>query len=191
MKDVLKKGLVRRFLASLLQPTQRHYSSGSEADELVNRIQILQSAYEMSLPANQPYIVRLDGVAFRNYTVGMQKPFDSRLTRAILLTTRDLLERCSARMAFCQSDEISLLFPPESTPLQIIYAGRVQKIVSVMASLAAARFNWHIGRMSWQDVDDSVRERILSSSATFDARIFSTPSDMMAADGMLDLRWVC
>ncbi|PJF19374.1 hypothetical protein PSACC_00785 [Paramicrosporidium saccamoebae] len=163
----------------------------NEADAMASRIQSLQSAYEMSLPANQPYIVRLDGVAFRNYTAGLLKPFDARLTHAMLLTTRDLLAKCSARTAFCQSDEISLVFAGEPMTKNIVYAGRVQKIVSVMAGWAAARFNLHISEMDWEqaeaeaEVGTAVKARVASSSAVFDARVFSAPTDMMAADGII------
>lgn len=158
----------------------------NEADAVAARIQSLQSAYELSLPADQPYIVRLDGVAFRTYTAGMVKPFDARLTHAMMLTTRDLLAKCSARSAFCQSDEISLVFAGEPMTRNIVYAGRVQKIASIMAGWAAARFNLHISKMDWNqdDVGTKVKERVVSSSAVFDARVFSAPTDMMAADGI-------
>lgn len=158
----------------------------SEQAELVaKRVQSLQAVYEMTLPANQPYVMRLDGVAFRNYTDGMVKPFDAHFTRAMLLTTRDLMERCAARTAYCQSDEISLLFAPEASPQQILYGGRVQKMVSVLAALAAARFNWHISRMKWphEVYGTTLRERIHTGSALFDARIFSAPDDIMAGEG--------
>lgn len=152
---------------------------------VAKRVQSLQAIYEMTLPANQPYVVRLDGVAFRNYTDGMVKPFDARFTRAMLLTTRDLMERCAARTAYCQSDEVSLLFAPEASPQQILYGGRVQKIASVLAALAAARFNWHVGRMSWPHgaCGVALRERIRAGTALFDARVFSAPDDIMAGEG--------
>lgn len=158
-------------------------SRSGEAEKVEGRIKALQEEYEQTLPAESPYVLRLDGVAFRSYTAGMRKPFDARLTRAMQLTTRDLMERCAARTGYCQSDEITLVFAPEATPLQIIYGGRVQKIVSIMASWAAARFNYHIARMDWQDVEEEQKEKIGSSQAIFDARIFHAPDDIMAAEG--------
>lgn len=158
-------------------------STSPEAEQVERRIKTLQDEYERTLPAERPYVIRLDGVAFRSYTAGMKKPFDARLTRAMQLTTRDLMERCAARTGYCQSDEITLVFAPEATPLQIIYGGRVQKMVSVMASWAAARFNHHIGRMDWLDVEEGQREKVWSAQAVFDARVFHTPDDIMAAEG--------
>lgn len=167
------------------QARRSTFRAADVAEEMAHRIQALQTVYEPTLPANQPYVLRLDGVAFRNYTAGMRKPFDPRLTRAMNLTTRDLMERCAARTGYCQSDEISLVFAPETTPMQIMYAGRVQKIASVMASWAAARFNWHISQVDWSDVDEMVRRRAASGLAVFDARVFATPDDIMAAEGMM------
>jgi tRNA(His) 5'-end guanylyltransferase len=143
----------------------------------------LQERYEMRLPAMHPFVLRLDGVAFRTFTAGMDKPFDARLTRAMLLTTRDLVGHSGARTGFCQSDEISLVFAPMPTA-QYLYAGRVQKIVSVMTAFATARFNLHINKMNWNDTSTSVKERIADHAALFDGRIFSTPNDIMAAEAL-------
>lgn len=171
----------------------RGYSSSLDvtAEAMSKRVQALQSEYELTLPANQPYIIRLDGVAFRNYTVGMEKPFDRRFTRAMILTARDLMERCVARTGYVQSDEISLLFAGEPTILQIMYGGRVQKIVSVMAAMAAARFNWHIAHQPWEistkNSNLSMIERVKGGCAWFDARIFSAPNEIMAGEGKMQL----
>ncbi len=164
--------------------------SSEAAERVAARIHELEAASEQTLPAGQPYVLRLDGVAFRNYTTDMAKPFDPYFTRAMILTAQDLMYRCAARSAYCQSDEISLLFEAETSPTHIIYAGRVQKIVSVMAALAAARFNYHIGKMAhrWHELP-KVRDRILSGSALFDARVFSSPTDIMAGEGTALILW--
>lgn len=174
----LSLSLGRRF------PRYLSSTTGIEAEKMAERIISLQALYEQTIPAEQPYVLRLDGVAFKTFTAGMVKPFDRRLTRAMLLTTRDLMERCAARTAYCQSDEISLLFAPEPVVEQIMYAGRVQKLVSVMASCAAARFNYHLARMEWTDVEKPVQQRVLSQTALFDARVFSCPDDIMASEGI-------
>lgn len=175
--------LIQRKLSTLNPPVRGH---GQEAERVAIRMKQLQDVYEMTLPAQQPYVLRLDGVAFRQYTQTMVKPFDGRFTRAMMLTTRDLLERCAARLAYCQSDEVSLLFAAEPSSCQIIYGGRVQKMASVMASLAAARFNHHIRLMDWKR--DEGRETVSSivpeDRACFDARVFSAPSEELAAEAI-------
>ncbi|CAF1388668.1 unnamed protein product, partial [Didymodactylos carnosus] len=64
----------------------------------------------LKINSNLPFVVRVDGVSFRTYTRGLNKPFDQRLARALTLTSADLLQRFSPRTVFCCSDEISLLF---------------------------------------------------------------------------------
>ena len=177
---MMRQNFLKRIFSGIFYSTKRELN---EAEQVAIRIKELQKRYEMRLPAMHPFVLRLDGVAFRTFTAGMNKPFDARLTRAMLLTTRDLVEKSGARTGFCQSDEISLVFAPLPTA-QYLYAGRVQKIVSVMTAFATARFNLHIKKMNWNDANESVKERIADSSALFDARIFSTPNDIMAAEAL-------
>lgn len=106
--------------------------------------QEMERKYDLSLPAMEPFVVRLDGVAFRNYTSSMQKPFDKNLTKAIILTARDLIQRFNPLTVYYQSDEISLIFGPSTSQGTVIYGGRIQKISSVIASVATASFNHHI-----------------------------------------------
>lgn len=159
---------------------------GIDAEAIATRTKQLEEPWEMTLPSGQPYLIRLDGVAFRTFTEGLKKPFDARLTRAMILTTRDLLERCMARLAYCQSDEISLLFAPEPTPNQIVYGGRNLKIASVFASMASARFTMHMRRMDWEGepVPERTMKRILNHEAWFDGRVFSAPSECMAMEAI-------
>ena len=155
------------------------------------------------LPAGAPWAVRLDGVAFRTYTARLAKPFDARLTAAVARTARDLLARFPlATAAYAQSDEVSLFFPATPSPAEMPYAGRLQKIVSVMASLASAHFNHHMrlamressvrtGDGQAQTEGNSVSKADenanpeLNDLAVFDARAFSTHSALGTADALL------
>lgn len=93
-------------------------------------------------------IVRLDGRAFHTLTRGMEKPFDQRMVDAMsaaALSAAEALPGCA--LAYWQSDEISLAWanlsperrvadPGEGLP----FGGRVEKLVSVLASAAAVGF---------------------------------------------------
>jgi tRNA(His) 5'-end guanylyltransferase len=94
---------------------------------------------------SRPCVVRLDGHCFHTFTRGFRRPYDLRIHAAMVATATDLLERFGAVTAYTESDEISLLFPP-STPevLTVPFKGRVQKICSVTAGFASARFNQHM-----------------------------------------------
>lgn len=64
-------------------------------------------------------MIRLDGVAFSTFTKGLPRPFDPKLTEAMVSTTVDLLAKFNASMAYTQSDEISLVFPAQMGPLAL------------------------------------------------------------------------
>jgi len=49
---------------------------------LANQVKQLESVSDQRLDPSYPFIVRVDGVSFRNYTRGFNKPFDQRMTRA-------------------------------------------------------------------------------------------------------------
>jgi len=148
-------------------------------DELTCRIKDYERAFEKILPANQPFIVRLDGVSFKRFTSQLQKPFDPHFTEAMIRTTKDLMKRSAAVVGFCQSDEITLISAPavSNAEKNFLYGGRVSKICSVLASLAGARFNHHLQKLV---------DRELPETGIFDARVFSAPDWLACADV---LRW--
>ena len=134
---------------------------------------------DATLDMTRPCVVRLDGHCFGTFTSGFAKPYDLRIHRAMVATTGDLLERFHAATAYTESDEISLFFPPtvgDSTALP--FNGRVQKLASVTAGYASARFNLHMMREAF-DVADAkdaaLRARVESCGAHFDSRAFSLP----------------
>lgn len=160
----------------------------SDEKSLAHQVKELESVSDQRLDPAYPFVVRIDGVSFRNYTRGFTKPFDQRMTRAFIRTSADLLERFSPLTIYYESDEISLIFNAcpmlDSTnkrPREHMYSGRVQKLVSVIASFTAAKFNRYINEEDWSDIgNDRVRERLASHSAYFDGRAFSVPNEFAA-----------
>jgi len=116
------------------------------------------------LTRRTPVIVRLDGRAFHTFTRQFHSPFSEILSDAMIETARALCEEIAgARLAYVQSDEISLLlhdYNKFDTAAWYDYA--VQKVVSVTASIATAHFN-----------------RIIETSqlAMFDSRAFNIPEE--------------
>jgi tRNA(His) 5'-end guanylyltransferase len=161
---------------------------------LADQIKQLEAITDHRLDPFHPFVVRIDGVSFRNYTRGFDKPFDQRMTRAFIRTSADLLQRFSPLTIYYESDEISLVFDAcpilESTekhPREHMYSGRVQKLVSVLASYTAAKFNKYINEEDWSNIENNhVRERITSHSAYFDGRAFSVPNQFAA---MASIYW--
>lgn len=148
-------------------------------DDLTAKIKGYERSFEKILPGNQPFVVRLDGVSFKRFTSRLQKPFDPNFTEAMIRTTKDLMDRSASITGFCQSDEITLISGPalRDDEKNLLYGGRVSKICSVLASLAAARFNHHLQMLLNSE---------LPELGIFDARVFSVPDWLTCADV---LRW--
>ena len=129
-----------------------------------------------------PVVVRLDGHCFSTFTRGFERPYDVRIHHAMVGAATDLLERFGAQTAYTESDEISLIFAPhtDALPTALPFNGRVQKLVSVFAGYASARFNYHIMREPFDAAANpaqaALRERAKRCEAHFDARVFSLPS---------------
>lgn len=84
-------------------------------------------------------IVRLDFRNAHTFTKNLNKPFDVDFCQAMDDVTAQLMREFCAATGFTQSDEISLLFLPSQHGF--LFGGRVQKIVSVLASRCAVIFS--------------------------------------------------
>lgn len=95
-------------------------------------------------------------------------------------TAADLLVYFGACSAYTQSDEITLLFPApaevEGKREPIVFNGKVQKLVSLGAGYASARFLYHIGRVPFTPEERELQDRL--PTAHFDARVCSVPSPL-------------
>ncbi|AFQ96452.1 putative tRNA-His guanylyltransferase [Bacillus phage vB_BceM_Bc431v3] len=116
-------------------------------DKFGNRMKGYENAYRIKLPQRMPVIVRIDGKAFHTYTKGMKRPFDENLADAMWETCMYLAEEVmGCKLAYTQSDEISLLITNyDKLTTQSWFDNNLQKIVSVAASLATAKFNEIMG----------------------------------------------
>ncbi len=114
------------------------------------------------LPCRTWTIIRVDGKCFHTYCRGLGRPFDQQLMDDMATTMRFLCEQIQGcRLGYTQSDEISLILNDTATiHTDAWFDGNVQKIVSVAASLATARFN---------------QLRPDGGLAFFDARVFTIP----------------
>ena len=82
-----------------------------------------------------PVCVRLDGKRFSRWTKGLERPYDPRLSALMVDTTRHLLDETSAVIGYTQSDEISLVLWSDDPKRQLFLDGRLQKLVSILASI--------------------------------------------------------
>jgi tRNA(His) guanylyltransferase len=123
-------------------------------DPLGDRMKDYERRARTSLPRRTYTIVRLDGKSFHTYTRDLERPWDRQLaedmTTSALFLCRSV---ANVRLAYLQSDEVSLLLTDFDTPRrQAWFDGQVQKLVSVTASMFTARFNeLRPGRLAFFD----------------------------------------
>ena len=118
-----------------------------------------------------PICVRVDGRAFHTFTRGMNRPYDINMSNSMIETMKYLVERTDACIGYVQSDEISLILSDIKDPM---FGGRVQKLTSVIASMATAKFN--------QEIHKFYPDKPL---AEFDCRVWNVPSRTEAANTIL------
>jgi tRNA(His) guanylyltransferase len=154
------------------------------------RIKQVEIMLDRTISPKSHFLVRLDGVSFHTFLKGVQKPFDPRITDAMVKTTADLLTQFNATLGYTCSDEISLIFPAidqesrkkkNGKEINTVhqYNGRVQKLCSVTAGYASARFNHHLQnpKNQWER---EIVDKMTNSVAYFDGRVcsFDSPVDM-------------
>lgn len=127
-----------------------------------------------------PIYARIDGRGFSRFTKGLELPFDADFRRAMVDTTRFLVEQTNARLGYTQSDEISLCWLSESYDGEVFFGGRKQKMISQLAALASIRF----ARALWQSQNPKLREKA-ELDPTFDARVFQLPNKMECANAFV------
>ena len=127
-----------------------------------------------------PVYARIDGRSFSNLTRNMRRPYDERMTNAMIETTKVLVDQTHARIGYVQSDEISLVWLAETYDSSIFFDGKIQKMCSTLASMAAVEFMWAV----LNSPDDDFRQ-YAAKRPHFDARVFQLPNKMEAANAFL------
>jgi tRNA(His) guanylyltransferase len=120
-----------------------------------------------------PVIARLDGKAFHTFTKGLKRPYDEQLSNLMIMTTQYLVQETNARCGYTQSDEITLVWLAEDWESEIFFAGKLQKMNSVLASMCTAFFNRHMAAF----LPEKAKEMPL-----FDSRVFQVPTEFEAAN---------
>ncbi len=152
-------------------------AAAGPADALGDRCKELERAAESRAMRGLPLLARLDGRAFRSLTRGLARPFDPRICRAMVETARFLVQETSARVAYTQSDEITLAwYDPPGSPCGYLFDGRFQKLSSVLAGQASSYFC----RIALRELPD--RE---SAIPHFDCRTWQVPDLSSAAEVFL------
>lgn len=141
-----------------------------KTDELGNRMKGYESSgTSQKLDLSLPICARIDGRSFSKFTKGCKRPFDDRISNAMRETCKYLVDETHAKIGFVQSDEISLVFEANEGG-SILFDGKMHKLNSVLASMAAVKFYSVFGG-----------EKL----PAFDCRVWNVPSRMEAANTVL------
>lgn len=82
-------------------------------------------------------VIRVDGRGFSKFTKSrFKKPFDRNFYKLMVQTAQELLQEMQGIYAYTESDEISLLFPPDWD----FFDRSLEKVVSISSSIASATF---------------------------------------------------
>jgi len=157
-------------------------------DEIGKRMkEFYENRTRIYLPRRTYCIMRVDGRSFHQYCKSLVRPFDMGLIDDMNDTAKYLCENIQgAEIGFVQSDEISILLTDFAThQTDAWFDGNIQKIVSVAASMATAKFNQLRTLRFIMDKYEKGVETITNKwfesyldnrLAEFDARTFTIPS---------------
>ncbi len=121
-----------------------------------------------------PLLARLDGRAFHTFTRDLRRPYEHGMSVAMIETTRYLVQEMNALVGYTQSDEITLAwFESSQSATEYVFDGRFQKVASVLAGMASARF----GQLVREHLPQKANE-----TPHFDCRVWQVPTLDDAAD---------
>ena len=121
-----------------------------------------------------PIVARLDGRSFHTFTKGLERPFDNRLSSAMIETTRYLVDQTNADLGYTQSDEITLFWKNDKAiDNNMLFGGRFQKLVSILAAMGTSRFTF--------EIINRIPEKA-KLAPLFDCRVFQLPNAELVAD---------
>ena len=123
-----------------------------------------------------PVIARLDGKGFSKFTKGLKRPFDERLSRLMIETTKYLVKETNANCGYTQSDEITLVWYSSSLESKIYFDGRLFKMVSDLSAMCSVYFNRELPKYLPEKVELLPR---------FDCRVFTVPTLDWAVNAFL------
>ena len=151
--------------------------------ELVTKTNLMRRGYTM---------IRIDGKGFSKYTKGLEKPFDMGLVEDLDETAIYLCEKIQgAKCAFVQSDEITLVITDfDNRDTSAWFKNSLQKMCSVSASMATAKFNQLRVIRSLQknaspsNYEDWKQVRVLKLGE-FDSRVWQVPTRDEAINNLI------
>ena len=135
-------------------------------DTFEAKMRSLEYFHNLKLLSETYTVIRVDGRSFSNFTSSdkFDKPFDLTFHSWMVETTKALVNELGGIYGYTESDEISILFPPDWD----LFNRSVEKLVSISASIASSTFT-----------------HLSSSIVSFDSRIISLVNKSQVIDYFL------
>ena len=148
-------------------------------DDLGDRMKALEEfETERRFLPTLPVYARIDGRGFSRFTKDMNRPFDNRMTDAMIDTAKTIVEQTHATIGYVQSDELSFVWIPNANG-DIWFDRKIAKMTSVLAGMATAAFI----KSMMQRFDNA--QQLLEKLPHFDARVICMPNQTEAANMLL------
>lgn len=153
----------------------------SIVDELGDRMKLYEGAEagRKFMPL-LPIVARMDGRGFSRFTRGMERPYDKRMSDAMIATTEHLVRETNALCGYTQSDEITLVWFVDSLKSQTWFNGRISKMISSLAAETTLAF--------YENISETMPE-YMRKRPRFDARVWQVPNLVEAANTFLWREW--
>lgn len=114
-----------------------------------------------------PVMARLDGKTFSKFTNGLKRPYDDRLSKLMIETTKYLVKETNANCAYTQSDEITLCWFNSNPKASPYFNGKVFKIITELSAMCSVFFN--------EKLSEYLPEKV-GKRPRFDARVWNVPN---------------
>ena len=158
-------------------------------DSLGERLKTYEAlSTSRQLMPNCPVYARIDGRAFHTLCKGLKKPYSEAFIQTMQEVCKFLVGETGAALGYVQSDEISLGWNDYS---KAPFEGRIQKLESVLASMAAAKFVQFIEASKSSSPlvinygIDILWHRTQIHVPSFDCRVFNLPNEGELANAFL------
>lgn len=138
------------------------------------------------IPENRWTVIRVDGHNFKRFAKPFKKidPFHPLVTLAMKTAMEALIKEFSPKVAYTQSDEITLVIDPAHRT----YSGRTCKLASLSASIATMAFDDTMNRNNSfvpEELRKASQDGIYRCNAIFDGRAYAANENEIAGT----LRW--
>ena len=149
-------------------------------ETLKEKFNNLRGAFDIVVDKNKYIMMMLDGRSFsKMIKKDYELPFDDGFINQMNQAAIEVLKGAQgAKLAYVQSDEISILLDSRNPESEAFFGGRIEKLLSIVPGLAAGVFN-KLAMIRWIEAGRDPRNY---PPIQFDAKVWTvdTPNDVIA-----------